>query len=145
MLFSHFCLVSLESGNVNYYVVFSPPPASLQNLTCECPKHSRAQSPFISRPALALLPSISQLSPSCAPGCFLGTLPGRWPRHHALLLPGSQKKDVLTAQPGLDCVPVSCWGSRTSRPPGFGARLESKALEVGWGALKCWPSRAAKK
>lgn len=37
---------------------------------------------------------------------------------------------MLTAQPGLDCVSVSCWGSRASGPPGLRARLESEVF--GW-------------
>lgn len=47
---------------------------------------------------------------------------------HLLPLDGVEK-DMLTAQPGLDFVSVSCRGSRTSGPPGLGARLERGALE----------------
>lgn len=46
---------------------------------------------------------------------------------HLLPLNGVEK-DMLTAQPVLDYVSVSCQGSRTSGPPGLGARLERGAL-----------------
>lgn len=45
---------------------------------------------------------------------------------HLLALNGVEK-DMLTAQAGLDYVSVSCQGSRTSGPPGLGARLERGA------------------
>lgn len=105
------------------------PPASVQDPTCECPEAGRAQSPFIPRPGLdlSILPiPHSRLLPR--------TQPGPWQGHHAPFLSGRQKKDVLTAQPGLDCVSVSHQGSRTSGPPGLRARLESEALGVGGGS-----------
>lgn len=77
-------------------------PAPVQDPTCEC--QSLAEPKALSFPGQ---PLISPFSPSCTPSCSLGTWPGHRPGHHAPLLPGRKKKDVLTAQAGLDSVSVS--------------------------------------
>lgn len=77
---------------------------------------------------MAPLPLFSQLPPVLCTRCFLGTLPGDgWGLMPLLPLNGVEN-DMLTAHPGLDYVSVSCQGSRTSGPPGLGARLERGAL-----------------
>lgn len=132
-LFSpQFCLVSLGSESVSSCTPLFSAPCLWAGPTCESRSPAEPKAlPSAGQPRstaldLCALPCLrSWLFPWDAARALLG--------HHAPLLSGRQKKDVLTAQLGLDCVSVSRWGSRTSGPPGLGARLESKALGVGEG------------
>lgn len=89
-----------------------------------CTQQSPAEPKALPAPGQPWLAGSLSCLPTCVPVASWGICQGLGGVSCHLLPLDGVEKDMLTAQPGLDYVSVSCQGSRTSGPPGLGARLE---------------------